>query len=143
MSDDANEILVNNGSRTLTLDELGMIQPGMGRIMPDVGVRMWKTWYAGVAQNWPLARFELKEAVNLLELGAFVRPKYEQNMAKFLEEDLEPVKKAIEAKDKAAFESSFRAMVEKANAYHEVYDKGFIRWRIPDAPPPDLDFTPR
>jgi hypothetical protein len=137
------ELRVNNGSRDLTLDELAVIQPGMGRLMPEVGERMWKTWYAARAGNWPLARFELKEGVNLLELGAFVRPKYEQNMTKFLEEDLAPVRKAIEARDPAAFETAFHAMVEKANAYHEVYDKGFIRWRIPDAPPPDLDLTPR
>jgi hypothetical protein len=34
-------------------------------------------------------------------------------------------------------------MVDKANAYHDEYDKPFIRWRIPDHPPPDLDMTPR
>lgn len=139
----ADEILVDNGSRQMTLDELGAIQPGMGRIMPEVGVRIWKTWYAGKALNWPLARFQLKEAVNLLELGAFVRPKYEENMGKFLVEDLEPVKKAIEAGDWDAFEAAFHTMVEKANSYHELYDKPFLRWRIPDDPPPDLDLTPR
>jgi hypothetical protein len=137
------EILVDNGSRKMTLDELAATQPGMGRLMPEVGVRMWKTWYAAKALNWPLARFQLKEAVNLMEVGAFVRPKYEENMGKFLLEDLEPVKKAIEAGDWDAFEPAFHAMVEKANGYHELYDKPFLRWRIPDNAPPDLDLTPR
>ena len=33
-------------------------------------------------------------------------------------------------------------MIESANAYHEEYDKGFLRWKLPDSPPPDLDLTP-
>jgi hypothetical protein len=32
-------------------------------------------------------------------------------------------------------------MVDEANAYHEKYDKGFLRWKLPDAPPPDLDLS--
>jgi hypothetical protein len=34
-------------------------------------------------------------------------------------------------------------MVDAANAYHDVYDKSFLKWKIPDQPPPDLDMTPR
>jgi hypothetical protein len=30
-----------------------------------------------------------------------------------------------------------------ANAYHELKEKPYIRWKLPDAPPPDLDLTPR
>ena len=137
------EILVDNGKRTMTLDELGMTQPGLARIMPEISIRIWKLYYAGKARNWPLARFQLKEAVNLMEVGAFVRPKYEVNMAKFIDEDAGPVGKAIEAGDWEAFDAAFAEMVDKANAYHDEYDKPFIRWRIPDHPPPDLDMTPR
>ena len=85
------EILVDNGKRTMTLDELAHTQPGMARIMPEVGVRIWKTYYAAEARNWPLARFELKEAVNLMEKGAFLRPKYTDNMAKFIDEEVAAV----------------------------------------------------
>ncbi len=136
------EIVVDNGARKLTLDELGRTQAGMGRLMPEVGARIWKLWYAAEAGNWPLARYELVEAVALLELGAFVRPKYRTTMAAFLSDDIEPLSKAIEARDWAAFEARFGPMVDAANRYHGVYNKGFIRWRLPDAPPPDLDLTP-
>jgi hypothetical protein len=34
-------------------------------------------------------------------------------------------------------------MIDEANAYHEQYDKGFLRWKMPAEPPPDLDFTPQ
>ncbi len=136
------EIVVDNGARKLTLDELGRTQAGMGRLMPEVGARIWKLWYAAEAGNWPLARYELVEAVALLELGAFVRPKYRTTMAAFLSEDIEPLSHAIEARDWTAFEAGFGPMVDAANRYHGVYNKGFIRWRLPDTPPPDLDLTP-
>ena len=90
-----------------------------------------------------MARFQLKEAVNLMEKGAFLRPKYADNMAKFIDEEVAAVSKAIESEDWAAFDTAFDAMVSAANAYHEVYDKEFLRWKVPDQPPPDLDMTPR
>ena len=135
--------VVDTGKSTLSLDELGMIQPGMARIMPEVAQRIWKCFYAGKAHNKPLARFQLKEAVNLMEMGVLLRPKYTDNMYKFIEEQVEVVKQAIESEDWDKFEAGFHEMVDQANAYHELYDKPFLRWKIPEMPPPDLDMTPR
>jgi hypothetical protein len=53
------------------------------------------------------------------------------------------VKRAIDAEDWVQFEITFAAMVAAANAYHELYDKAYLRWRIPDMPPPDPDMAPR
>lgn len=134
---------IDTGKGEFRLSELGALMPGMAEIMPLVGERIWKCYYAGKAQNQPLARFQLKEAVNLMQKAAFLRPKYEENMEKFINEEVEAVKKAIEAEDWTGFASAFEVMVAQANAYHDVYDKPFLRWRVPDAPPPDLDMTPR
>ena len=135
--------VVDTGKSHLSLEELGHVQPGMARIMPEVGARIWKCFYAGKAKNKPLARFQLKEAVNLMEIGVLLRPKYTDNMYKFIEEQVEVVKQAIEAEEWDKFEAAFHEMVDQANAYHELYDKEFLRWKIPDEPPPDLDLTPR
>ena len=137
------EHIIDTGKGTFTLDELGPLMPGMAEIMPLVGERIWKCYYAGKAENQPLARFQLKEAVNLMQKGAFLRPKYTENMDKFIATEVEAVRKAIETEDWDAFEGAFADMVSQANAYHDLYDKSFLRWRIPDAPPPDLDMTPR
>jgi hypothetical protein len=134
--------VIDTGKGTFTLDDLGPLMPGMAEIMPLVGGRVWKCYYAGKAHNQPLARFQLKEAVNLMEKGAFLRPKYAENMDKFVNEDVAAVKKAIESEDWDAFDRAFHAMVDAANAYHDVYDKPFLRWKVPDVPPPDLDMTP-
>ena len=138
----AHEHVLDTGKGAFTLDELGPVLPGMAEIMPLVGHRIWKCYYAGRAGNRPLARFQLGEAVNLLEKGAFLRPKYADDVAAFVEGELAAVQKAIDAEDWTAFEAAFDAMVAAANAYHELYDKGFLRWKLPAEPPPDLDLTP-
>jgi len=135
--------VIDTGKGTFSIDDLGPLMPGMAEVMPLVGARIWKCYYAGQARNRPLAAFQLKEAVNLMEKGAFLRPKYAENMDKFINEELAVVRKAIDSEDWDTFEAAFQAMVEAANAYHDVYDKPYLRWKIPEMPPPDLDMTPR
>lgn len=131
------------GHREMTMKELGGIQPGLGRIMPDIGQRTWKLYYAAKAGNWPLARFQWKEIRELMKLGAFTRPKYEEDLKKFLEEEWSGVGAAIEKQDFEAFGRAFHESIERANVYHELKGKPYLRWKLPDMPPPDLDLTPR
>ena len=141
--DDIHQHVIDTGKGTFSLHELGHLMPGMAEIMPLVGERIWKCYYAGQAKNQPLARFQLKEAVNLMEKGAFLRPKYHDNMEEFIGKEVDAVKKAIESSDWDAFEPAFQEMITAANAYHDFYDKSFLQWKIPSEPPPDLDMTPR
>jgi hypothetical protein len=134
---------IDTGKSILSLDELGMVQPGMARVMPEIGARIWKAYYAGKAKNKALAKFQIKEAVNLMEMGVLLRPKYTDNMYKFIEEEVAKLQAAVDAEDWDGFEAAFEAMVDAANAYHELYDKGFLKWKVPSEPPPDLDMTPR
>jgi hypothetical protein len=133
------EITIKGGS--FPLSDLGHLLPGMAEIMPRVGERIWKCYYAGRAQNKALAKFQLSEAVNLMEKGAILRPKYTEDMDVFISDQVAEVRKSIESEDWERFESAFSAMVESANGYHEKYDKGFLRWKVPEEPPPDLDMT--
>jgi hypothetical protein len=128
MADPDHDHVIDTGKGTFDLSKLGHLMPGMAEIMPLVGDRIWKCYYAGKAQNQALARFQLKEARGLMEKGAILRPKYAET---------------IESEDWEAFEKAFHAMIKSANAYHVVYDKPFLKWKIPDQPPPDLDMTPR
>jgi hypothetical protein len=138
-SDHDHDFAIKGGS--ISLSDLGHLLPGMAEVMPLVGERIWKCYYAGQARNKVLARFQLSEAVNLMEKGAILRPKYTEDMDLFINDSVAAVRKCIEDEDWDGFERAFAAMVEAANANHEKYDKGFLRWRIPDMPPPDLDMT--
>lgn len=133
----------SSGKGRLTLDELASIQPGLARLMPEVGQRTWKLYYAAQAENWPMAKFQYKEIVGLLELGAFMRPKHGEALQAYLRTDWKPLEIAIQDRDFAAFDAAFRRAVEAANVYHDLRGKPFIQWKLPDTPPPDLDLRPR
>jgi hypothetical protein len=134
------EIKIKGGS--FDLSDLGLLMPGMAEVMPLIGERIWKCYYAAEAHNRPLAAFQLKEAVHLMEKGAILRPKYSDDMDAFIAGIVDTLGSCIANEDWAGFEAAFTTMVDEANAYHEKYDKGFLRWKLPDEPPPDLDLTP-
>ncbi len=132
-----------NGHREMSIEDLARIQPGLGRIMPEVGNRTWKLYYAAMAGNWPLARFQYKEIKGLLELGAFTRPKHEEALNRFLEKNWKTLEGPLDREDFPAFAEAFEKCVKAANAYHELKGKPYIVWKLPEVPPPDLDLRPR
>ena len=129
--------------RVFTLEELAGIQPGLGRLMPEIGARAWKLYYAAKAENWPLATFQLNEMRGLMLMGAFTRPKYEKDLKEYVDGVFATVKTAILHKDFQEFETAFNEAIKIGNEFHDSYDKPFIQWKVPDAPPPDLDLTAR
>src|SRR5438874_1718432 len=42
-----------SGHRDMTLEDVAVIQPGLGRIMPEIGARTWKAYYAAKAGHPP------------------------------------------------------------------------------------------
>ena len=133
--------VVSNGKRDLTIDELARQQPGMDRLMAEVGPRVHRLYYAAKAGNWPLAAYYAKSAAKQLALSAESRPKYEPEMTAYLREDFEPVTQAIKSKDGPAFGAAYARMVDRANELHGVFGKPYLGWRTPSAPPDDLDLT--
>ena len=127
----------------LELEELTSLQPGLARLMPEVGDRYWKCYYAAHAGNWELAAWQLSELRKLLRLGMVTRPKYTDDLQQWIADDLEPLKAAIEAQDVDRFTRVYHDGVDAANEFHRRWKKPFIVWRLPDMPPPDLDLTPR
>jgi hypothetical protein len=134
---------VSNGHRRMTIEDIATMQPGLGRLMPEVGQRTWKLYYAAQAENWPLAAFQAKEIRGLMTLCAFARPKHEEALTRYLAENWQPVQAAVDKKDFPAFENAFQKAIEAANMYHELRGKPYIVWKLPDTPPPDLDLRPR
>jgi hypothetical protein len=127
----------------LDLEELTSLQPGMARLMPEIGARMWKAYHAGRARNWELAAWQLREMRKLFRLGNVTRPKYAANVEAYIDEDLAPLFAACESGDLAAFEHAFHEAVDSANEYHRRWNKGFLVWRVPQSPPEDLVLEPQ
>jgi hypothetical protein len=142
-ADELKKLGVWSGHRNMTVEDIARLQPGLGRIMPEIGQRTWKLYYAAKAKNWPLAAFQAKEITGLMELGAFTRPKHADALNQYIEKNWKPLQEAIARKDWAGFEAAFRKAVKAANAYHVLKDKPYIIWKLPQTPPPDLDVRPR
>lgn len=127
----------------LELEALTSLQPGLARLMPEIGTRMWKAYHAGRATNWELAAWQLREMRKLFRLGNVTRPKYGTDVETYIDEDLAPLFAACEAGDSTAFESAFHEAVEAANEYHRRWNKGFLVWKVPLTPPEDLVLEPQ
>jgi hypothetical protein len=131
--------VVNNGKRDLTIEELALMQPGMDRLMAEVGHRVHRLYYAAKAGNWKLAEYFYNTTVKQLKLCATSRPKYAEDMAAYLDEDCVPLREALRNRDAAGFETAYAAFVDRANHYHDVWKKPWLHWVTPSSPPEDLD----
>ena len=118
-------------------------KPSLARLMPEIGQRYWKLYYAAKAKNWVLAEFQMKEISELMEIGGESRPKYTARLQAFVHENMGPMAEAIKGQDWDAFDAAFHQGVKDANKYHLESDRGYIVWKLPDSPPPDLDMTPQ
>ena len=139
----ADEILVNNGKRLMTLDELARAMPGMDKLMVEIGYRAGCLFHAAKAGNWPLAGYFSRTLGKHLDQAAFVRPKYAEAMAEFLAVDYAPVRKAISDESWSSFEAAWTHLVDRVNHWHDEFGKAYIVWKTPEIPPPDIDLTPR
>lgn len=128
--------------RRVTPEEIFAIQPGLARLMPEIGARYWKCWYAARAGNWDNADWQMREMKKLLRLCTVTRPKYTEDLTAYVGDALRPVTDAIAARDATAFEAAYARSVESANEFHRKWNKPYIVWRLPDTPPPDLDLRP-
>ncbi|MGQ0798456.1 MAG: hypothetical protein ACT4OI_11455 [Methanobacteriota archaeon] len=127
----------------LTVDDLAEMQPGMARLMDELSRRFWALYYAAKAGNWDLARYMDNESEKLLGIAAVARPKYAQDVVAFVRDRMAPIASAIESRDWPAFDTAYRDAVKASDVYHDKYNKGFIRFRLPDRPPDWLDLAPR
>ena len=131
-----------NGHAYFTIDDIAAMLPGPARLMPEVGNRWWKVYYAAKEGNWPLAEFETKEVEELIDMSMITRPKYAEWMEPFIKDDLGAVKAAIKKQDWTEFEEAYQQAVKNANDYHKAADKPLLQWKLPEYPPPDMDLTP-
>jgi hypothetical protein len=132
----------SNGKTELSLEDLALLQPSMARFMLEIGNRFHRCYHAAKAGNRRLARFQLSEGTKLLRQSVVVRPKYAEAMAGFIAKELGALREAIDAEDPELFEEAFAQMTAEVNRLHEVFDHGFLVWKVPEQPPGDLVLEP-
>lgn len=126
----------------LTLEQLAEVQPGMARLMKEVGERYHILYYAAKGGNWLLAQHELNQVTALIRAGITLRPKYSTDLAHFTREYLNPISEAIGSKDWKKFEDLYNKAIDGSNVYHEKYGYEYIRYVLPKNPPEFYDLKP-
>lgn len=128
-------------------ETLWKIQPGLGVLMPQMGNRMWVMYYAAKAGNWNLATLQVEELEETLEVAEVTRPKRADALKIFKEKYLEPLLATVEAKDFVKFKTAFNNTVTGCNGCHarsqdeDFPSHSFIKWKLPEEPPPFYDVT--
>lgn len=123
----------------LTVEEIADALPSTGDLMALVGSSWWKCAYAARGGNWPLAAYFARRVRSLQRKLAILRPKHRDRLAAFEEEQLAPLFRAIERRDRATFDAAFAGATEAANQSHVETGYPYIRWVLPSEPPKDLD----
>ncbi len=118
--------------------------PDQAHIMADVGEHFTNLWFAGRSVNWPLADFYLGETKSHLHWAVRRIPirkdsnGQDVNLTNILEafenSQLAQLKGAIDGKDAAAFEKSYKECLTGCYSCHKASDKPYLRVQVPTEP---------
>ena len=97
---------------------LWAIQPGTAPRMIEMTIYFNNMWFGAQAGNWDLARFEVYRTEETIKGVYVVRAKRTSTLKPWAESALPELIKAIQAKDKAAFEKAYDAAVAGCNGCH-------------------------
>jgi len=105
--------------------------PGLGEIMTQTSYRHSKLWFAGQAQNWSLANYELEEIEEGFADASQFHPNHKnitgipELIAKTMTAPIKQTGQAIQAKNLAAFTAGYDSLTAGCNACHQSTGFGF------------------
>jgi hypothetical protein len=118
--------------------------PSQSHMMADVGEHFANLWFAGEAENWPLADFYLGETKSHLRWAVRRIPIRKDNrgneinlpgiLEAFENSQLKELKQVIERKDRAGFERTYKESLTMCYSCHKATDKHYLRLKIPTEP---------
>jgi hypothetical protein len=107
-----------------------------------------KLLLAGHEQNWPYAKYELKELQEAFDRVARAVPRYKGlplggMIDAIAKGPMDELAKAIENKDEVAFDAGYEKLTDGCNACHQAANVGMVVIKIPSGSSfPDQDFRP-
>jgi hypothetical protein len=107
-------------------DVIGVL-PKFAIPMREVGDRFQNMYFAAKGGNWGLAFYMSKYMNGAMSPAKVTKPNEYPLWQSFYEEKFAPVNKAIMAKDIAAFEKEYTAVIKECNACHSAMGYGFIK----------------
>ena len=124
--------------------------PGFGEIMSFQQMRHIKLWFAGQAQNWPLASYEVDELGEGFDDVVTYHPTLGKKpvapkdlVPKLVREPLDSLGAAVDRRDLPAFDAAYDALTAGGNSCHQAMDFAFNRVQRPTSNPyANQVFTP-
>ena len=111
-------------------------KPGLGEFMSGIQVHHAKLWFAGEAQNWPLATFEINEIKEALEsIKEFNADRPEVKSIEMMDPAMDSITYAVQKKDVQLFKNRYVLLTSTCNSCHNKTNHQFNVIKIPDAPP--------
>ncbi len=129
------ELNITTSHGNITLQQIAEIQPGLGTVMMEYANRFWSMYYAAKDGNWGLADYQMKEALEIQEVGETTRPGRAAALKAFEASFLVPLNNTINAKDFSAFQTAYNNTVDGCNGCHAANGFAFIKYSLPPAPP--------
>ena len=117
--------------------------PRLGDIMNAVQTRHIKLWFAGKAQNWELAAYELRQLkAGLLEAAVLYQGIPVSNVTT-MTKPVQSISDAIDAKDFKRFTKAVGELTDGCNSCHQTMQRGFVAIQMPTTSPfSDQSFAP-
>ena len=123
------------------LDRIRPYLPSQSHTMLDVSYHWENLWFAARYKNWPLAEFYFNEARQHIQWTIRIRPVRKDADGKDVDikaifdaidtSSFSDVKAAIQKKDSAAFEQTYRTALDSCHSCHKSAGKPFLRPRVP------------
>jgi len=111
-------------------------KPGFGEFMSSIQVHHEKLWFAGQAQNWKLADFEMGEIKEALDgIREYNTDRPEAASLPMIYPAIDSLNSAIQQKNPLLFKSSFVLLTNTCNNCHHATKHEFNVIKIPDTPP--------
>lgn len=144
----------NDESRDADIAMLKNRAPDQAHAMVSVAYHFNNLWFAGKAENWPLAEFYWNETRSHLRWSVRIIPirkdtagrdiKLEDILQAVENTPLTQLKEAIAEKDSEKFVAAYKFTLESCYSCHKAADKPYLRPRMPEQPAePMINFDPK
>lgn len=124
--------------------------PGLGEIMAQTAARHIKLWYAGLAENWQLAAYEIDELKEgFADAGHYhpshkqIKQKLPELLAGYMDAPMAQLVLAIDQRNVDGFKKAYDTLTAACNACHIATEFGFNQVQRPNFNPfTNQAFTP-
>jgi hypothetical protein len=111
-------------------------KPGLGEFMSSIQVHHEKLWFAGLAQNWQLANFEIHEIMESVDdIREYAADRPETKSIVMLQPAIDGLNNSIQQKDIQSFKKNFQLLTTTCNNCHVSVNYSFNMIKIPETPP--------